>query len=94
MAGGGRLPGFGGGDRRLTLLEDGEFVVNKWSTAANQHLLQQINGSTQAFQGVIAGAQASAAEGAAQMASGGSVSAGAGQVMTCAYRAMTEQKMK
>jgi TP901 family phage tail tape measure protein len=31
MAGGGKLPGYGGGDRRLVLLEDGEYIMPKES---------------------------------------------------------------
>jgi hypothetical protein len=35
LATGGRLPGFGGGDRHLSLLEAGEAVVDKWTTRAH-----------------------------------------------------------
>jgi len=31
FAGGGRLPGFGGGDKNMSLLEDGEWVINKFA---------------------------------------------------------------
>jgi len=43
MAEGGRLPGFGGGDRVLALLEPGEFVVNKRAAAAFPGLLENVN---------------------------------------------------
>jgi len=42
-AAGGLLPGFGGGDRRLIMAEDGEFVVNKHSTRQFLPLLRNIN---------------------------------------------------
>ena len=35
LAGGGRIPGYGGGDKHLALLEGGEAVVSKETTAAN-----------------------------------------------------------
>lgn len=31
LAGGGRLPGFGGGDKNHALLEDGEWIINKYA---------------------------------------------------------------
>lgn len=41
---GGRfMPGYGGGDRRLVLVEDGEFVINKAATARYFGLLSAIN---------------------------------------------------
>lgn len=40
LSGGGKLPGFGGGDRRLALLEDGEAVVDKHRTAKFAPLLK------------------------------------------------------
>ena len=43
FATGGRIPGFGGGDRVPILAERGEFVVNKRSTRANLSLLRSIN---------------------------------------------------
>lgn len=43
MADGGRLPGFGGGDRVLALLEPGEFVVNKKAAATFPGLLDSVN---------------------------------------------------
>ena len=44
MASGGKLQGYGGGDRRLILAEDGESIVNKEATARNQALLTAVNG--------------------------------------------------
>jgi TP901 family phage tail tape measure protein len=43
-ANGGKLPGFGGGDRVPALLEPGEFVINKQATKENLPLLASING--------------------------------------------------
>ena len=40
---GGKIPGFGGGDRVPILAEQGEYVVNKHSTANNRQLLDAIN---------------------------------------------------
>lgn len=53
LAKGGKLPGYGGGDRRLILAEDGEMVVNKESTANNMALLHAINqqGAVRKFAG-------------------------------------------
>jgi len=39
---GGRIPGYGGGDRHLVLLEGGEAVVSKEQTAANAGLLRMM----------------------------------------------------
>ena len=52
---GGMLPGFGGGDRRLALLEDGEFVVNKYATRRHAPLLASINGGWGASPGTVGG---------------------------------------
>ena len=41
---GGKIPGFGGGDTQPALLEKGEYVINKHSTANNRQLLDAING--------------------------------------------------
>lgn len=41
---GGKLPGFGGGDKVPAMLEPGEFIVNKNATKNNLGLLHQING--------------------------------------------------
>ena len=41
---GGKLPGYGGGDRRLALLEDGEFVIRKEAVARfGPHLFEKLN---------------------------------------------------
>jgi len=40
---GGFMPGFGGGDRRLVLVEDGEIVIRKERTAQFYPLLHAIN---------------------------------------------------
>lgn len=40
---GGKLPGFGGGDKVPAMLEPGEFVINKNATKANLGLLESIN---------------------------------------------------
>jgi len=40
---GGKIPGYGGGDRVPILAEQGEYVVNKHSTANNRQLLDAIN---------------------------------------------------
>lgn len=53
MAGGGRLPGFGGGDRVLAMLEPGEMVINKNSAAAFPGLLEQINNNRYANGGTV-----------------------------------------
>jgi phage-related protein len=42
LASGGLLPGFGGGDRNLALLEDGEAVVDKYTTAKYAPLLKSM----------------------------------------------------
>ena len=42
-ASGGGIPGFGGGDIVPTLLEPGEFVINKYATRENRALLETIN---------------------------------------------------
>ena len=44
MSSGGRLNGYGGGDKVPAMLEPGEFIINKEASAANFGLLQQING--------------------------------------------------
>jgi len=46
LAAGGRLPGFGGGDRVPALLEAGEYVINKAATAKYLPLIQAINSMT------------------------------------------------
>ena len=46
FANGGRLPGFGGGDSVPAMLEPGEFVINKESSAKYAPLLQNINKDT------------------------------------------------
>jgi len=43
MAGGGKLPGYGGGDSVPALLEQGEFVINKDAAKAYAPLLMAIN---------------------------------------------------
>lgn len=43
LAGGGKLPGFGGGDRVPAMLEDGEFVMNKNRTRQFLPLLTAMN---------------------------------------------------
>lgn len=43
LAGGGKLPGFGGGDRVPAMLEDGEFVMNKFRTRQFLPLLTAMN---------------------------------------------------
>jgi TP901 family phage tail tape measure protein len=50
-ANGGKLPGFGGGDKVPALLEPGEFVINKDATKNNLGLLAQINGGMGNTQG-------------------------------------------
>lgn len=40
---GGKLPGYGGGDKVPAMLEPGEFVINKEATKENQALLEGIN---------------------------------------------------
>jgi phage-related protein len=41
LATGGRIPGYGGGDRHLTLLEGGEAVISKETTAQNAETLRR-----------------------------------------------------
>lgn len=41
LATGGRIPGYGGGDRHLTLLEGGEAVIDKVTTARNAETLRR-----------------------------------------------------
>lgn len=43
LAGGGKLPGFGGGDKVPAMLESGEFVMNKFRTRQFLPLLQAMN---------------------------------------------------
>ena len=43
LTGGGFMPGYGGGDRRLVLVEDGEIVIRKERTAQFYPLLHAIN---------------------------------------------------
>ena len=43
-ANGGKLPGYGGGDKVPAMLEPGEFVINKEATRNNLGLLAKING--------------------------------------------------
>lgn len=46
FANGGKLPGYGGGDRRLIIAEDGEFVVRKEAAGQWGPLLEAINRGT------------------------------------------------
>lgn len=43
FAGGGKLPGYGGGDKQIIAAESGEFVVNKESTSKFKPLIEAIN---------------------------------------------------
>lgn len=43
FASGGRIPGFGGGDRIPIMAEAGEYVINKFAASRNKELLDAIN---------------------------------------------------
>jgi TP901 family phage tail tape measure protein len=73
LAGGGKLPGFGGGDRVPAMLESGEFVINKFRARQFLPLLNAINfaplGDVQAALAGMAGMAAGGPVGALPSAS-------------------------
>lgn len=60
MSQGGKLPGFGGGDRIPTILEAGEFVINKHASRKYHPLLAAINGGYGVAPGTVGAAMSSA----------------------------------
>ncbi|MEE8114516.1 MAG: hypothetical protein V3T23_09175, partial [Nitrososphaerales archaeon] len=65
LAGGGKLPGFGGGDKVPAMLEDGEFIMNKFRTQKFLPLLNLMNfAPLDQVQSALAGMAGMAAGGA------------------------------
>jgi hypothetical protein len=52
-ASGGKIPGYGGGDSVPSMLEPGEFVINKKAATAHRELLRSINSNRFAAGGVV-----------------------------------------